>query len=451
MSRIRKYIKDHSNNDALSQAENSTPLELAISRKDATVVEVLLNEGANIEHKSDGRHTPLISACSIGFLEAVKLLIEHGADINIQTPTGVTCLFLAAKKQHTSVVSYLLEIKDWVVNETDETDGCTLLHHVVCSNDPELTTNLIRKGANIDAKNQSGETPVFLATKHNCADSLKALMEAGASFNLSAQEADIALHEAIVKNNIEMTKLLLNNGVDSDQTSSDKGFTPLMRACFNGRVEVIKLLIEGGADLEATTSDGLTCLLVAAINKHTEVVHYLVEQDNCPINATTQNGYSALHHIVLWDDLDTTSLLIKKEADLDVETQDGETPVFLATKHNCVGSLKARLDFGANPDIKTKVKQNGQFAINEAMNDGHFEAVMTLLNHGADCTSIRKTGKSPLDFALSVAMMKLIDSRLETFAQKISQSSGDNALEAADNVSSIISSTLDLIASALGR
>lgn len=117
------------------------------------MVKVLLDEGAAAERSSDAQDTPLLNASSLGLLDAVKSLVEHGADITSRTSDGFTCLYLAAKNRHLSVVSYLLGQESCPVDGTDE-DGFTVLHHVVILNDPDLTSILINKGSDISAQTQ---------------------------------------------------------------------------------------------------------------------------------------------------------------------------------------------------------------------------------------------------------------------------------------------------------
>lgn len=113
----------------------------------------MLDRGADTEQKSSAQWTPLLRACYHGNMDVVSLLIEHGADITAKTSDGITCLSMAVRNRHLSVVSYLLEQESCPIHEI-EANGYTPLHHVVLLNDPDITSKLVSKGAEINAQTQ---------------------------------------------------------------------------------------------------------------------------------------------------------------------------------------------------------------------------------------------------------------------------------------------------------
>ena len=67
------------------------------------VVELLLTRGANKEHRNVSDYTPLSLAASGGYVNIIKLLLAHGAEINSRTGSklGISPLMLAAMNGHT--------------------------------------------------------------------------------------------------------------------------------------------------------------------------------------------------------------------------------------------------------------------------------------------------------------------------------------------------------------
>ena len=76
------------------------------------VVELLLSRGANKEHRNVSDYTPLSLAASGGYVNIIKLLLSHGAEINSRTGSklGISPLMLAAMNGHTQAVKLLLDM-----------------------------------------------------------------------------------------------------------------------------------------------------------------------------------------------------------------------------------------------------------------------------------------------------------------------------------------------------
>eukprot|EP00210_Caulerpa_lentillifera_P006979 g6674.t1 len=446
-----------------------TPLEAAIAGKKITTMKLLLDEGADVEWKCSRSWTPLMSACGMGFLNGVKILTEYGAKLSTSSTNGLTAFLVAAKKQRLSVVSYLLELESCSITDTSN-DGQNALHMLVLSNDGSICSQLIEKGIDIDAQTLEGETPLYLATIHNCVDSLRVLLEAGADPDIVTKNGECAIGEAkslghdhaaeiltvygagtasdlvqaIVNNDLGLLEYLVDSGADIEQRSG-RSMTPLIAACNCGFLEGVKFLVERDANMSASSLDGITCLLVASKKRREDVLSYLLEQESCPVTNTDIDGYSALHYIVLLDNPDITSCIISKGADINAKNQDGESPVFLATKNNCVDSLRVLLEAGADPNVKT---ESENYALHEAVNEGYVEAVMLLLSHGADRKEIKKDGKSPVDLALSVAISRQINcTRIRDSLGGIGES---GVLQDVSDVSNAMSSIAELFKVLLG-
>lgn len=70
------------------------------------VVKLLVQHGANVNHLTDTHSTPLRGACFDGRLDIVHYLVSHNADINIANTYNNTCLMISSYKGHTDIVSF---------------------------------------------------------------------------------------------------------------------------------------------------------------------------------------------------------------------------------------------------------------------------------------------------------------------------------------------------------
>jgi hypothetical protein len=102
-------INDKEYRDLIDQ----TPLIIAAQNGCTDIVRILLDAGANIEHKNDQGENALISAAQEGHIDTVKLLLEAGADINQSNSDGETSLDLAIRlRQKKELIELLREKTD---------------------------------------------------------------------------------------------------------------------------------------------------------------------------------------------------------------------------------------------------------------------------------------------------------------------------------------------------
>ncbi|AET72878.1 hypothetical protein PGAG_00424 [Phaeocystis globosa virus 12T] len=130
----------------------------------------------------------------------------------------------------------------------------------------EIANLLIKNGANIDAIDNYGETPLFLAVKANNIEMVKLLIEKGAETNIENKTQNSIMHYAaeIPGDNVEVLKYLIRNSSDTAVNSiNDKEQTPLHLSAELGNTNAAKLLVENGADRDAEDNAGETPAVAA--------------------------------------------------------------------------------------------------------------------------------------------------------------------------------------------
>jgi len=238
-----------------------------------------LGAGTDVDAKeSPGGSTPLLVAATFGQVEAAKLLIEKGANVNATSNDGATALHGAAFFCHTEIVKLLLG-----------------------------------KGAVVDAENVRGETPLdavtvewsqelegiytWLAELWNLHLDLKRIQETRPKIAALLQEHQskigVDIWTAARTGNIGAIKRHIAAGTDVNGTEPEGGSTPLIVAALNGQGKAADLLIENGASIDARNNDGSTALHVAAFFGHTEIVKTLLSA-GADVNARNQRGEAPL-------------------------------------------------------------------------------------------------------------------------------------------------------------
>jgi len=230
---------------------------------DSTTVKAFLSAGADLDGDLTG--SALWWAAGNGQAEAVRLLLDGGADVNARVGRSVTALIQAALMGRTEVVKTLLA-RGADVNAYDGR-GAMALHASLVSTvhgcKVDVVRALLAAGAQVKARTQfswpthTGGTALMEAALHGATDCARALIEYGADVEaVSDIDEDgvggwTALLAAVANNRLDTTRLLIESGADVNNSGKD-GRPPLTlarsRARRTGNTEIIDLLVTAGAD-----------------------------------------------------------------------------------------------------------------------------------------------------------------------------------------------------------
>ena len=140
------------------------------------------------------------------------------------------------------------------------------------------------------------------------------------------------MYHAAEEGNLEQVTLLVEQGVDKNQTGGLWGNTALSAAAQNGYIAVVQYLVEQGADMEQSSAKGNGIfnpqypLHYAVRYHHVNVVRYLLEQGADRDKANT-SGHTLLHLAAGSNDLKTAKLLMVYGADLNARDRRGSLPI----------------------------------------------------------------------------------------------------------------------------
>jgi ankyrin repeat protein len=179
--------------------------------------------------------TPLFGLSKYGRPQTAELLLKRGANVHARTTDLQQTILHTVARDHRHGAGLVDLLLRWGadVNAADKM-GSTPLHFASGRSKPILAKHLIRGGANLDAQDKNGDTPLWSSVYHGDLSTAKVLVDAGADINL--------------KNN-------------------DRGETPLYIAAWKARIDFLKLLMRPRADLAATTKNG-EGLVAAAIRSN---------------------------------------------------------------------------------------------------------------------------------------------------------------------------------------
>ncbi len=165
--------------------------------------------------------------------------------------------------------------------------------------DAKAVRRLLERGADVEARDGTGRTPLIAAAYGNHLEVARLLIEAGADVNVQDTTRQGAYLIATSDGYIELLRLTLRAGADVRSTDSYNG-TGLIRAAARGHVEVIRELLKTEIAVDHVNRLGWTALLEAIIlgdggPRHTEVVRLLVEA-GADVNLADRDGVTPLAH-----------------------------------------------------------------------------------------------------------------------------------------------------------
>jgi ankyrin repeat protein len=204
--------------------------------------------------------------------------------------------------------------------------------------DIEMARKMLEAGADIEAKNWCGYTPLEYATNLDLIDKVKLLIDYGANVNAVRRvSGKTPLYQTSCSyKGGEIAQLLINGGADIESRAFS-GVTPLIEAAYKGCWSTAKVLVSNGADVNAFTENHVTALHYASgtYNWHeTTPLHFasdnasfveLLINNGANVNALGYNGLTSLHIAILGGRTGIVSILIENGADMGAITPDGRT------------------------------------------------------------------------------------------------------------------------------
>ncbi len=251
----------------------------AIRDNNFTQLKALLDQKATDQKASadtpDNRGiTPLMYAAEIGSLQAMRLLLDRGADVNAQNAFGSTALMWSVSDA--AKVRLLLD-HGAQVNTAAKSGRTALIIAAFTNPSAEVVRLLLAKGAKVGVMDVRQVTPLNAATFGNDTETVRLLLEAGADIGTPDTFIGLTpLMNAAGNRNVEAVKLLLAKGARVNAVSKTEGlpkiqtgtvefggWTPLLMASAFGPPESVKILLDAGARIDAQDYRGFTPLMLA--------------------------------------------------------------------------------------------------------------------------------------------------------------------------------------------
>jgi len=139
------------------------------------------------------------------------------------------------------------------------------LHKAAHSGDLAVLRDLVKQGADLEARDKAGRTPLHVAAFASNDDAVRLLAEAGAKLDAFENQAYDIVTIAAVANDVDLLGLALDLGASAANITSPYDGTALIAAAHLGHHAVVKRLIAGGAPLDHVNNLGWTALIESVV------------------------------------------------------------------------------------------------------------------------------------------------------------------------------------------
>ncbi|MES2792708.1 MAG: ankyrin repeat domain-containing protein [Planctomycetota bacterium] len=384
-------------------------------------LEVLLQAGVHPDTQSDCGESALEFAVRGGNFEAIRLLLQHGANRELVTANPVFWAIALGTAQ---------DVAEALHSKSGYRDAeCWLLS--VRTGDIAKSEIMLADGAYLHARDRLDCTSLMSAVDGGRADMTRWLLAQGVDVHAANLYRETALTRAAMAGNVDCVRILIEAGASRSNRSD-----PVMASASN--IGVVKTLLDAGLDLNAVNECGRWVLLAAVEEGDTEFVSQLLKIGADPNLSDTREP--ALLSAAKLDLLEIVSLLLSYGADVNAADVDGCTPLSEAKSVACVdlllavgGDVRSQNICGIpvvaqhrDPDIIDRLRSAGAMSelSHDALNklifqiaqEGNLDLLNYWLGHNADVNGCAGLNLTPLMAAAERGHLNVIQRLIDVGA-----------------------------------
>ncbi|MFH4973669.1 hypothetical protein AB6A40_000378 [Gnathostoma spinigerum] len=321
----------------------------------ATIRRILELDASIVDCEDENGYTPLLVASMSGNIDALKELVTHGAQISHIDKDKHTALHWAVVCGQIEIVEFLLQ-EGASINACDAQEAQALHYATIADDIPteralSILHILLKHGANVNAKDLDGRTPVLWAASNGSMEALTSLLQSGGDrytqdrdqlgvlhcaasnghdkvIQMIIESSDRSIIDAVDRNgdtplfyavtlgHYECARLLLMNKADPNHQDY-RLRSPSHCAAAKGQLRMLKMLKQFGASLEIQNHRGDIPLHEAVQSGSKDTIEWLLAMHPTSVNSSNHEGRTSLHLAAASGNLEVVVLLCYHHALID--------------------------------------------------------------------------------------------------------------------------------------
>lgn len=302
--RVLQTLIDHGANVNATDADNKTPLHIAIENQHEEIIAILLfHPNIDLKIRDKGGNTCFATALTIRNHKAAQSILERLPNAAEQMDQrGRNFLHIAIMKDDLESVLFLLSIQVDVNSRVHDVNQTPPLHLAAASKNEMIVRNLILAGARINDRDATSKSALHIACERGNLAAVSALLQNGADYDAVDNDGNNALHIAVRESHLQVVReLLTESGVNAEAINL-KGRNPLHELCRSGKdniaAAICELFIECMPKYPINTPElqqGNTPLLLAFMRGQAPLCKVLVKNGAC-LGAENKDGVTIFNY-----------------------------------------------------------------------------------------------------------------------------------------------------------
>lgn len=385
---VKQLLRHYSVNSVNHKGQ--TPLMFAAASGNVMLINLLLEQGAKVDHvdlQGNGvLHYTLEKPSEAAALTLLPLMKKP----NQANRFGLSPMMLAAAKESLPILRFLCE-SGQSIQGVDE-QGRNALHYAAIKGKVKSIQYLVKQGFNLDQPESPEKpnklarslrrTPLHLAALHAQEEAVLLLLQLNADPKLEDKRGFSLSEYAVCSKNREMMDLVK---LLPFYHSKERNTTLLHAAVSQNNIDVLSELILDDINLNALDKNGRSALHIASISGAGDALNWLLKGGDLVLDCVDQLDKAPIHYAAQFGHVQLIELLAKAGAKVDQLSDKKLSALDLACAEGHCGAVVALLKQGAN---FTRVNSERLTPAQTALLKGHFSIVNVLLKAGDKSTSL---------------------------------------------------------------